>query len=97
MGCTDVPAGSAVIVIAIVLLVWVFGTAGYLEPAVVGSMLLLGLIVVSGACGISVRWRTSRIRAGWHCNRAQSTVSSDFTPSVLLESLITEERRSESD
>jgi Leucine-rich repeat (LRR) protein len=88
MGCTDVPAGCAVVVVVTVVLVWVCGAVSYLEPAVVGVTILIGLSASLAACVGVEWWRTSRIIASQHQGRVQSTASSGSSRVMLMESLI---------
>ena len=91
MGCTDNPVSCAIVVVATVVLVWVCGTSGYLEPAVIGSMLLSGLIVALAARGAISLWRRSCNKVPQHHDRAQSTASSDTSRGMLMESLLGED------
>ena len=87
MGCTDVPVACSPIVVVTVVLVWVCGTVGYLEPAVIGCMLLSGLILASAACGVAAWWRRYHMKAPQHEDQAQSTVSSDVSQAIQMETL----------
>ena len=84
----DVPAGCAVVVVVTVVLVWVCGAVSYLEPAVVGVTILIGLSASLAACVGVEWWRTSRIIASQHQGRVQSTASSGSSRVMLMESLI---------
>ena len=96
MGCTEIPASSAVVIVVTVILVWVCGIVGYLEPAVIGCVLLIGLCVAYAACGIAVWWQKSRSKAPvQHQDRAQSTASSDTSQGMLMESLLAEDEITE--
>ena len=87
MGCTDIPVACAVVVVATVLLVWMCGAVGYLEPAVVGCMLLIGLCVALVACGVAAWWRRSRMKARWLPDQSPSTAPSDMSQDLQMESL----------
>jgi hypothetical protein len=96
MGCTDIPASSAVVIVVTVTLVWVCGIVGYLEPAVIGCMLLIYLCVALGACGIAAWRERSYSKAPvQHQDRAQSTASSDTSRGMLMESLLAEDEVTE--
>jgi len=96
MGCTDIPASSAVVIVVTVTLVWVCGIVGYLEPAVIGCMLLIDLCVALGACGIAAWRERSYSKAPvQHQDRAQSTASSDTSRGMLMESLLAEDEVTE--
>jgi len=86
MGCTDIPTSCAVVVVATVVMVWVCGTVGYLEPVVIGCALLIGLIMALAACGV-VAWHRSKAPSQ-HRDRAQSTTSSKTSRGMLIESLL---------
>ena len=94
VGCTDIPVNCAVVVVATVVLVWVSGAVGYLDPTVVGCMPLAGLFVAAAACGGAARWRNCR-----NCrnsilrrqDRAQRTASSDTSRGMLMASLISDD------
>jgi Leucine-rich repeat (LRR) protein len=96
MGCMDVPVGCAIIVVITVVLMWVCGAMGYLKPVVVALTLLIGLSVALGVCGFIARWRTSQSRKSRDEDQVESFVSSDTSRGVLLESLITNDERTES-
>ena len=87
MGCTEIPACSAVVIVVTVLLVWVCGIVGYLEPAVIGCMLLIGLCVAFAACGIAVWWQKSRSEAPRGQNHVRCTGSSDVSEGMQIESI----------
>jgi Leucine-rich repeat (LRR) protein len=89
MGCTDVPVGCAAVITVTVMLVWVCGAISYLEPVVVGAMLLFGLIVALLASCIASLCLKSRTKVPRpKVDRAPSIASSDTSQGVLLESLI---------
>jgi len=91
MGCTNLPAGCAIVVVATVVLVWVCGAVSYLEPAVVGVTILVGLSASLAACVGVEWWRTSRLKASQQRGRVRSTASSDTSSGMLMESLLAEE------
>jgi hypothetical protein len=96
MGCTDIPVSCAVVVVATVVLVWVCGIVGYLDPAVIGCMLVISLMMALAACGIAALWQRSRSKApSQHQDRAQSTASSDTSRGMLMESLLAEDEITE--
>ena len=51
-GCTDLPMNCAVIIVTTVVLVWVCGSVDYLEPAVLGCIILNDLSLALAACGV---------------------------------------------
>ena len=91
VGSTDIPFGCAVIVVATVVLVWVCGAVDFLKPVVIGCFLLIGPIVALVACCSAACRRSSRNHASLLQYRAPSTVSSDTSQGMLLESLIVKE------
>ena len=96
MGCTDVPVSCAVVVVVTVVLVWVCGAVGYLEPALIECMLLAGLGLALAACGLTAWWQRSRREApSQHQDRAPSTASSDTSRGMLMESLLAEDQVAE--
>ena len=88
MGCTDVPIGCAVVVIVTVVLVWVCGTVGYLEPAVIGCMLLIGLSIGLAAAAVAAWWRRNHTKIPRHQDQAQSIAPSDTSRDMLMEKLL---------
>jgi len=96
MGCTDVPVSCTSVVVVTVVLVWVCGAVGYLNPVIIGVMLSCGLTIMIAGCGVVVWWRRSRSKAfPQHQDRAQSIASSDTSQGMLMESLITEDKITE--
>ena len=87
MGCTDIPVGCAVVAVATVVLVWSCGAVGYLEPAVIGCTLLIGLSLTLAACFTVAWWRTFQSKISQHCGRAQSAASSDLSQGIEIETL----------
>jgi len=90
-GCTELPVGCAVVVVATVVLVWMCSAIGYLEPAVIGTMLLSGVALALAACGSAAWWRNYRRKGKHRQHRAQSTASSDTSRGMLMESLIADD------
>jgi len=91
MGCTDVPVSCAVVVVLTVVLVWVCGAVGYLEPFVLGITILIGLSMALAACGVAAWWLSHRRQVPYsQKDRAQSTASSDSSRGMLIESLLAE-------
>jgi hypothetical protein len=88
MGCTDVPIGCAVVVIVTVVLVWVCGTVGYLEPAAIGCMLLIGLSIGLAAAAVAAWWRRNHTKIPRHQDQAQSIAPSDTSRDMLMEKLL---------
>jgi hypothetical protein len=90
MGCKDVPAGCAVVVMATVFLVWLCAAVGYLEPATVGVSLMVGPVVAAAvASGSAASWiqKTSR-SAGMRTQNTASETSSVASGGMLMEPLM---------
>jgi len=91
MGCTEIPYDCALVVVVTVVLVWVCGTVGYLEPAVIGCMLLIGLVVALAAFSGVIWWRRYRSKAPRQEDKAQIIASSESSQDMLMESLLIED------
>jgi len=87
MGCTDIPVSCAVILVATVVMVWVCGAVGYLEPAVIGCMLLLGLIMALAASTLTAWWRRPHMKGPPLQDQALGTAPSDTSGSIQMKSL----------
>jgi Leucine-rich repeat (LRR) protein len=91
MGCTDIPIVCALVIVTTVVLVWVCGAMGYLDSAVIGVMLSIGIIMGWTVCALVAWWRHCRVKSPRHQDRAKSTASSDTPRGVLMESLLADD------
>jgi len=90
MGCTDVPVGSAVVVVVTVILCCMWASYNYLEPAVVVCTIITGLCVGMAACGSVAYWLRHHRKGPQHSDRAQSTAALDTSQEMLMETLLSE-------
>jgi hypothetical protein len=94
MGCKDVPAGCALVVVATVFLVWLCAAVGYLEPTTVGVTLMVGPVVAAAvasggaACWIQKTSRSTSMRT--HVSTASET-SSGASGGMLMEPLMADD------
>jgi len=89
-GCIDVPVGCAVVVVLTVLLVWVFGSMDYLEPATIAVMIFIGLSMTLAISNGVAWWRSSRVKGSRRQDRTESAASSNLSKGMLIDSLIDE-------
>jgi uncharacterized membrane protein YoaK (UPF0700 family) len=93
MGCKDVPAGCALVVVATVFLVWLCAAVEYLEPATVGVTLMVGPFVAAAvASGGASCWiqKTSR-SASMRTQSTASEMSSGASGGMLMEPLMADD------
>ena len=62
MGCIDIPVSCAAVVVATVTLVWVCGSVDYLEPVLIGCMLLIGLGLALAPHNTKTERKAARLR-----------------------------------
>jgi hypothetical protein len=98
-GCTDVPAGCAVVVVATVFLVWLCAAAGYLEPVTVGVTLISGFVAAMVASGGAAWWLQKKsLRSPDERTKSNaSETSSVASAGMLMEPLMADDELDNND